>query len=365
MKRKSNITIGLLAVSLILSGSLSLLAEIKNENLVPNGSFEISTDTKLPDKWRVSGKNGTVTYDTKKKKVGNASICVDLKSGSGEKRGIGACSERFKVEGGKLYLLTFNYLAKGFNTDKNKYLGASGSGRVIFYNAGKKQVKSLTFGLPYRNTKGWEKAVFCINPPKDAVMAEIYFSLGTGKSSVTPTAWFDDFRVREWIPGKNSIGKFNYGVGHAYKAAELVVDRSLHSKYEYKVIKSDKKKHKKGLAVEFGDPGLFPGEYSVIFRLKVDDNSTDEPVCKLSSRSQGLCGTMNTRTIKANEFKKPNTYQEFSYDFIVPCSGYVQHYVKWEGKVNCQVDYLTVIQRKYYTPEDFKRLWPTEEDSKQ
>ena len=201
--------------------------------------------------------------------------------------------------------------------------------------------------------------MFCINPPKDAVMAEIHLGLSTNKALVIPTVWFDDFRIREWIPGKNILRKFNYKVGHAYKAAELVVDRSLHSKYDYKVIKSDKKKHQKGLAVEFADPSIFPGEYTVTYRLKVDDNTTEYPVCDLSTRTPGLCGIGNIRTIKANEFTKPNTYQEFSYDFIVPCSGHVQHYVYWSGKVNCQVDYLTVIQRKFYTPKDFKLLWPS------
>lgn len=58
---------------------------------------------------------------------------------------------------------------------------------------------------------------------------------------------------------------------------------------------------------------------------------------------------MNTRTITAREFSKPNAYQEFSDDVIVPCPGYVQHCVYWDGKVNCQVDYLTLIKRKHYT----------------
>jgi len=57
-------------------------------------------------------------------------------------------------------------------------------------------------------------------------------------------------------------------------------------------------------------PNAAPGKTRIIWRLKVEDNTGDAPVCTVS-------GLFGSKEIKASDFHRPGRYQNFSYEYNI------------------------------------------------
>ena len=83
------------------------------------------------------------------------------------------------------------------------------------------------------------------------------------------------------------------------------------------------------------------GRYQAFFKIKIDDNTSIEPVLTLSV----IRGGFASRTIYKNEFGKPNTYQLFELDFEYRSRDqmeYTVYNVAYRGKV--WIDYVAIVK---------------------
>ena len=83
------------------------------------------------------------------------------------------------------------------------------------------------------------------------------------------------------------------------------------------------------------------GRYQAFFKIKIDDNTSIEPVLTLSV----IHGGFASRTIYKNEFDKTNTYQLFELDFEYRSRDqmeYTVYNVAYRGKV--WIDYVAIVK---------------------
>jgi hypothetical protein len=92
-----------------------------------------------------------------------------------------------------------------------------------------------------------------------------------------------------------------------------------------------------------------PGRYRCTFRLKVADNTGDQPVFQLATSHSmappfaGLAPLFGeTKTVKASDFAQPNVYQNFTADFDFADYGYMGAGVNYLGNVTGWWDSLTI-----------------------
>lgn len=81
--------------------------------------------------------------------------------------------------------------------------------------------------------------------------------------------------------------------------------------------------------------------YSVFFKIKIDDNTSIEPVLTLSVSGGGFA----SRTIYRNDFNEANTYQLFELDFEYRSNDrmeYLVYNLAYQGKV--WIDYVAIVK---------------------
>ena len=96
-------------------------------------------------------------------------------------------------------------------------------------------------------------------------------------------------------------------------------------------------------------PCALPGRLRIHFRLKVADNTRSGPVCTVQGR-------FGKQTIHCNQFRKTDTFQEFSYEYHLPegASNYVS--LDYHGGTNLAIDAIVMehlaplADRDLFTP---------------
>ncbi|MBU4285682.1 MAG: hypothetical protein KKD76_02130, partial [Verrucomicrobia bacterium] len=94
------------------------------------------------------------------------------------------------------------------------------------------------------------------------------------------------------------------------------------------------------------------GEYSAAFRLKVKDNTRNEPVANIDVNAFGsLNGAIAYKTILATDFKQAGAYQDFFLRFVRPEPGALEFRVFYKGATDLWFDKTTVTQLKAFTTD--------------
>ena len=86
------------------------------------------------------------------------------------------------------------------------------------------------------------------------------------------------------------------------------------------------------------------GIYKVTWRIKVDDNTIDEPVFKASTGGGSI-------TVKGTDFEKADAYEDFSYTAEKGEGGFFGVSSSWPGKGRVYVDRITVTSEELFTDE--------------
>jgi len=333
------------------------------ENLLSNGDFEKIKEDNAPLNWNIGGK-GEAVIEKEIKYSGNSSLKLSLK----EEGNLYIYSDSFSVKPEQLYLITLWYKATGFKTDVPKYLGAGVSSDIIFYTKDKKEIPRYdltglslgypwSIGFPYKNVKNWEIASLIVSSPSQADSAIFKISLGSNNKEVLPTIYIDNIWIREYSPPKPKGKSYIYQAESlAHPNGEIIDDEEAENK---KAVVAIKGKNKKGPVIY----GLYtkdqaPGQYKILFRIKVDDNKKDIPIVALSVGSDGfLNSTINTIDVKGTDFEFPNKYKEISMEIIKPPSGYFGIIVTWNEEVNVWIDNIKIIEEKVFNDNDMEELW--------
>jgi hypothetical protein len=337
-----------------------ILAE---ENLLLNGDFEKIKQDDKPLNWNISGK-GEAVIDREIKYSGNSSLKLSLN----EKGSLIIRSENFSVKPSQLYLITLWYKGEKFETDEPGYSGASASADIIFYTKEKKEIQRYdltglslghpwSIGFPYKNVKNWEITSLIVSSPSQADSAVFQINLGSNNKEVLPTIWIDNIWIREYVPSQTKGKLYIYEAeGLAHPEGEIVDDEEAENK---KAVVAKKGKNKKGVIIY----GLYtkdqpPGQYKILFRIKIDDNKKDIPVIGLKVGSDGFLNwTINTIDVKGKDFEFPDKYKEIPMEIIKPPYGYFDIVITWNGEVNVWVDNIKIIEEKVFDNNDMEELW--------
>ena len=115
---------------------------------------------------------------------------------------------------------------------------------------------------------------------------------------------------------------------------------------------------------KYGGPNIYdqpPGKYKVTFRFKVSDNRSSKPVVFVDYAGQGMLNAscLSGRTLRACDFKAPNTYQEFTiYALRAPRLGVQYRFTWYTGVTDVWFDGVTVTQLAGLQDRDLVAYYP-------
>lgn len=358
--------IGVSLGSLLFSGLfLAGIVLAEGENLVCNGNFEEIGKDGFPASWSIpqSKGGGVAKLDSSIKHQGKNSLRLDLSEGEGERINVEVKSKEFPVKPESLYLITFWYKADGFKTKESKYLGANAVSWIYFKTADRKHIyysrppsRPWMANFPYSDVD-WKIATWIVSAPQEAASAYYTFCLNTNDPKVvTPKVWLDNIRIREYHPLEAKGKVYTYEAKQIRASSKMVDDKDTEDGVAVLSIKGEQEP---GYA--FTGPYTTaqpPGQYKVIFRLKVADNGPDVQAYRVYVGANGcLNSTVNMTVIKASDFTAPNKYQEFSLEVIKPPSGWFEFQVDWLGEVTGWLDNIKVVEEKVFTDKEMAEIW--------
>ena len=99
------------------------------------------------------------------------------------------------------------------------------------------------------------------------------------------------------------------------------------------------------------------GRYRADFRLKVKDNTIDQPVVGFDVVETGGAAVGSARELKGTDFAKPATYQDFSIEFDRSDIGGMEYRIYWRGGTDVWADRITVTQLKPYGEAELLALY--------
>ena len=325
------------ALWLALSLAGAYAADVDTKNLVRNGDFEEAAMP--PPGWKIVASAGEGCTYSPDALTGKQALKFSLPVAGN----VSATSDPCPVTGGEDYLLTF--WGRGDGEKKN---GGTSYCYLQWLDAGGKDLGNnmVTYNSP---TPDYGVCTYTIPAPATATQAVIRLSASLGdKYTGPPTAFlFDQVRLMhlsaptvpaqaqtwQWLnrqlrTGLNMVDDPDAAQGQAIRA-ELGVS----------VV---------GSPLTWGQYTTEqpPGDYQVIFRLKVKDNTKPDPVASLSVTD---IGTYNyqlaaTRTLKATDFQAPNVYQDFPVRFVRPEGGMLEFTCSWSGTTDLYFDKTTMVQ---------------------
>ena len=336
---------------ILLAGFSFAHADVITQNLIQNGDF-VKTGIPLPG-WTINlsyGERYKLTSDSVMKKALEITMPV---AGSAT-----VISSPGSVSGGAFYLLTFWYHANGMSTKGETYQGCNAYVSIIWKNKTGKEIKNTGFGLPYGPIKDYQPATFTAAAPEGAVKVVITFNLEIGEQYKGPTTsiFIDDVRLMKLtkisIPVKAK--KWIYLQRELTAGLKIVKDKDAEQKRAIISIPDVTPQYTTLTGGRFTNDQSI-GEYEVIFRLKVKNNTIKEPVCDISANDIGsLNYDLTKKTLFATDFKQAGVYQNFPIVFVRPEAGVVAFRVTYLGGMAPALSYdkKTVIQIKSFNTDN-------------
>jgi hypothetical protein len=326
----------LLALAAVSAGAAAL-GLVNPINLLRNGDFE---ETAFPPPgWTIAASTGESCGYSTDALTGKQALRFSLPVAGN----VTATSDPCPVTGGEDYLLTF--WSRG---DGDKKEGGKSYCYLQWLDAAGKSL-SNTLVTDNAPVPDYGVCTYTIPAPATATQAVIRLSAGLGdKYTGPPTAFlFDQVRLMhldpplvppkaqtwQWLNRQLRTGLRMVPDPDAEQGQAIVAEPGV------SVV---------GSPLTWGQytTAQPPGDYLVIFRLKVNDNTRPDPVASLVITDIGTYNYVLAapRTIKAGDFKAPNVYQDFPVRFVRPEGGMLEFTCGWAGKTELFFDKTTMVQ---------------------
>ena len=332
------------------------------KNLVRNGDFE--QPGVPPPGWRVNASKGETCDLVSDAMTGRNALRISLPV-TGH---VTVMSDPCAVTAGDHYLLTFWYRADGMSTKGSHYDGCYANAYILWQDASGKSVASSLASLPYGPVKDYRAATFTAAAPPGADRAVLRYAAAVGKDYRGPaTVLFldqvrlmklpkvsipDDAQKWEYVPRRVRAGLQAAHDKHAAQGQAIVARVGT---------------TRKGVPLTYGPDTMAQpvGDYLAIFRLKVKDNTSKEPVASVDVISVGsVNGGLSRRVLHATDFKQPGVYQDFALRFVRPEDGMLEFRVFYQGATDLWLDTKRVVQlRPFATDRERAAIWLGEHGS--
>lgn len=346
-------------------------------NLLANPGFETSGTGGLPADWAVSQTPegcAQIALDGTNALEGRRSLMLSIpESGS-----VQVHSKPVPVQGGGQYLFTIAFRSEGFGP--KGYAGVEASASFQWLDAQGKQVSQTGgVGFPYTPSP-WDLRDTFTRAPATAVQVVVCIGFGNASKSVAKQVipsklWLDACQLRPYTPpptpdwaqrpvAMQVEGGWENTPVKCYHLAAL-----QHAGGKWGAIVADPQSTF-GTAVssppDIGSglmchsiyfPSAAPGLYRLILRCKVADTRRAEPAGTLDIGSEHahMRGLM---TLEPRQFAAPDTYQEFSMDFILRTPGYWMFRVATAGNQPFTVDTVKIFPLQLFADRQLLDIYP-------
>jgi len=344
-----------LGVAVILALTAPVLqAAVETKNLFQNGDFEEAGTP--PPGWIIKAPAGT-SYEFSSKTISGKQA---LKLTAPVPGSIEVSSEPVPVSGGEDYLFTCWFQSEGQTNREEGY--QSGLGLVWLDESGRYAVRRDSTSPGYGLQTDYLPITWTATAPPNAYKVQVSGGLTVSKDYKGPTAviYLDDVRLmklsRPSIPA--DARKWEYPGRMENGGVKIVEDKDAAGG---KAAFAELGKVKNGIPLIFGPYTREQpvGEYLATFRLKVKDNTRNEPVADIDVNAMGnLNGQMASKTILATDFKQAGVYQDFSLRFVRPEMGALEFRVFYRGATDLWFDKTTVTQLgAFTTDQEQSAIW--------
>ncbi|MHB9022829.1 MAG: glutamine amidotransferase [Armatimonadota bacterium] len=345
-------------------------------NLMANPSFETLDPKGLPVDWTFSGtaKVTTFTIDEKVVLTGSRAFKVDVpEAGNGS-----VSCKAIPVEGGKQYLFSLGLRQAGFGAP-GTYSGVDAYCGLRFRDAAGKDLGGGGIGFPYHGFDWDLRDEFYLAPPTAATAVVTVtisnHSLQTGKKNIPSTLWLDGMQLRQYTPPPTPewatkpperiveggwstsrvvmppVGGLNMAGG---KWGPIVTEEG--STFG-SVLRSP-------VGVGTGIMGHSPyymnpppGLYRAVIRCKVADNTAKEEAGFTDFFTE-KAGQRAVIHFLPTMFTKPNTYQDFTVDFVLRTTGYWGFRIYTTGKQVYTADSVRVFPVVLFQDRQLLDIYP-------
>lgn len=327
------------------------------ESVLPNGDFEEGLEG-----WRVvvnDAKQLGAAVTAEETGARHGAKCVKLALPGGPS-GAKVSSAPAAVQEGQYYLVTFYFRSEGFS-ETGLYAGVNLQYTLSWSDAEQKPVAGPGgAGLTYGEVKEWRFRCALFRAPQGATAVTLGLAMSCDEKGRASSAWFDRIQIRPWSAqaapeAKRTVYNVSDGAFDAGKYRRVADDDAPTG---FAVIANPKF----GMQPGYLAGGLYlrtlpPGQYQVVFRLKIGE-IPEEPQNLLQwDVNTATMGYLNAGAISTAEFQKAGAYQDFAYPVVLPPeAGFVDPRVVWNGGITTWIDTITVVQEKVYTQEELKAL---------
>lgn len=321
-----------------------LIDDSFSASIIPNWDFEEINEKGVPLFWEISGINAGVkiSLDKEFKRSGKNSLKIEIK----KQVKLAIKSKEFNLEGGKKYRITLWCRTNNFTgkiKETNSFFTIWGKDKEG------KTIRILTSNIT-SNEIPWRFIDFIFDIPENINIGYISLHINVSKEDHFCCIWFDRIKLNPFfsLPVPENPEIFDYTpVKFAISGGSKIIDdrNSLSKKAVYR-----SKKEKRSV-LHYGpyQTDQKSGQYKVIFRLKVSDNTIDKPVAKIVvGTNYTLNSYLVSKEIKGTDFKKPNTWQEFELEFIRPPSGWISTAVYFLGGVDLYSESYSIVEERIF-----------------
>jgi len=313
-------------------------------SIIKNWDFEEVSKEGMPVDWEISGIDDgvKVSIDKVSKFSGENSLKIEINKPAK----LEIKSKEFPLESQKNYRITLwcktkNVMGKGDETSTSFIIWAKDKEGRKF--------SILTNGIT-SNEFPWKFVDIVFSVPENVSSGYISLYASVSKEDIIRYVWFDRIRLNPFssLPLPKDPQVFNYTPERFAISSGSRIIEDTSSTCKKAVFRA---KDEKVSVLHFGpyQTDQRPGQYKIIFRLKVSDNTLEKSVAGIVvGTNYSLNGYLVSKEIKGTDFEKPNTWQEFELEFIRPPSGWISTGVYFRGGVDLYSETYTIIEEKIF-----------------
>ena len=313
-------------------------------SIIRNWDFEKTDNEATPADWELSATDEglKVSLDKISKFSGKSSLKIEITRPAK----VEIKSKEFPLEGGKNYRLTLWCKTKNFTGRGNETTAS-----FIIWAKDKEGRKLTIVNRGITSSEIPWKFVDAIFPvPENVVSGYISLYVHVPRQDLISYVWFDRIRLNPFssLPVPTIPETFSYSPETFAISGGSKIIEDVSSTCKKAVFRA---KGEKVSVLHFGpyQTDQRPGQYKVIFRLKVADNTSEKYVAGITVGSNYVLNTyLASKEIRGTDFKKPGTWQEFEIEFIRPPSGWISAAVYFRGETDLYSETYTIMEEKIF-----------------
>jgi Putative glutamine amidotransferase len=373
--------LGMLALALSPAPLPAAAVDWVGPNLLANPGFEIAGGQGLPKDWTLTATpagSARFSLDRRVFLVGKAALKAELPdTGAAAVR-----SQPVAVEGGGWYLVSVGYRSEGFGP-RGKYSGVDSYVHVAWNDAAGKPVgTSPGISFPY-HAVDWDLGDRFVQAPAGAAQLVLCASLNnhsrqqTGKN-IPSALWLDGWQVRPYRPpptpdwALEKVPRIVEGGLNTSRAQAYQLSRLHMAGGKWSTIVADPQATYDSVLTSPAGVGRGimahspyftnapPGLYRALLRCKVAAATGGTQAGAMDVFSE-LASTRAELRLFPKDFRAPDTYQEFSVDFILRSAGYWGFRVYTQGNQRFTADIVKVFPLALLEDKQLLELYPGSE----